>query len=222
MGVSVRKTMSMGARTVLSCETPVSLDGTYGMRGSIGAYSYIRSGCRLSPGTKVIGRYCSIAPDVVIGDGDHPVDWLSTHPFQWGATGLISKNRAAELSREIPVKSKIRVGHDVWIGAGAMVMRGVEIGSGAVIAAGSIVTKNVPPYAIVGGVPAKIIRYRFSEKIIERLMTLEWWRFDLPNTNGLDFSNVDVCLDTLESLILKNEVKLLKPEVVKFTGEALI
>ncbi|MDH4572899.1 transferase [Salinicola acroporae] len=214
--------MSMGARTVLSCEAPVSLDGAYGMRGRIGAYSYIRSGCRLSPGTKIIGRYCSIAPDVVIGDGDHPVDWLSTHPFQWGATGLVSKHRAAELNKEIPVKSKIRIGHDVWIGAGAMVMRGVEVGNGAVIAAGSIVTKSVPPYAIVGGVPAKIIRYRFPERTIEKLLALEWWRFDLPNVDGLDFANIDSCIEKLQSLIANNKVEVFKPDIIKFTSESII
>ncbi|MDN7131955.1 CatB-related O-acetyltransferase [Halomonas sp. MC140] len=223
LGVTAKKTMSMGKRTILTCEAPVVLDGDFGMRGNIGAYSYIRSGCRLSPGTKVIGRYCSIAPDVVIGDGDHPVDWLSTHPFQWGATGLISRKVALELKKEIPLKSKIRVGHDVWIGSRAMIMRGVTVGNGAVIAAGSVVTKDVPPYAIVAGVPAKVIRYRFSEDVVQKLQVIKWWDFDIPNSSAaFDFSDVISCLNTLEDLIAADKLKLISAKKVIFDHEAIL
>lgn len=222
LGVKTSKSLTLGERTVLTCESPVSLDGDFAMRGSIGAYTYLRKDCRLSPGTSSIGRFCSIAPEVAIGDGDHPVDWFSTHPFQWGATTLLSKERASELVRDIPTKRKIKIGHDVWIGARVLITRGVHIGNGAIVAGGAVVTKDVPPYAIVGGVPARVLRYRFTEEIIERFQRLKWWNYDVPNIKGLDFSDVAGTLDKLEDLISSGSLKKLEPKVVRFNKNEVI
>jgi tetrahydrodipicolinate N-succinyltransferase len=91
----------------------------------------------------------------------------------------------------------------VWTGHNVNVMAGVNIGDGAVIAAGSVVTKNVPPYAIVGGVPAALIRYRFPEKTIERLLRAKWWELELVQLSGLPFRDVERCLDMIEEIKAK-------------------
>lgn len=125
-----------------------------------------------------IGRFCSIANDVRIGPGIHPLELFST------STVFYRLNNAFDfqlIKEDLPfVENKeIIIGNDVWIGLGAIVLDGVNIGHGAVVAAGSVVTKNVPPYAIVGGVPARIIRYRFSEIEISELLSSAWWNKDV-------------------------------------------
>ena len=92
------------------------------------------------------------------------------------------------------------IGNDVWTGHNVNIMSGVNVGDGAVIGAGSIVTKDVPPYAIVAGVPATIRRYRFSEGIIARLLRAKWWELELADLGGLPFRDVERCLDTIENL----------------------
>jgi virginiamycin A acetyltransferase len=112
-----------------------------------------------------IGSFCSIAPEVTFMlDGEHDYSRISTYPF---------KNRFLGKSEPIS-KGDIIVGDDVWIGFRATILSGVHIGQGAVIAAGAVVTKDVPPYAIVGGVPAKIIKYRFNEKVIKKLVSIDF------------------------------------------------
>ena len=137
---------------------------------SVGAYTYIRSGSELLNVSK-IGRFCSIGNNVVIGQdrAAHPVDWITTHPFAQSLTSLEYK----------PVVLPVSIGHDVWVGRDAMVLEGVSIGTGAIIAARSLVTKDVPPYAIVGGVPAIIIRYRHPPEVVERLLESSWWLFSV-------------------------------------------
>ncbi|WP_281287416.1 CatB-related O-acetyltransferase [Aliirhizobium smilacinae] len=159
------------------------------MRGAIGAYTYVRHETRLGPSTVHIGRYCSIAQGVSIGDGEHPLEWLSTHPFQWGHPSWTSNSNFK--ARLAPSKRKPRVGtfigNDVWIGTNAVVLQGVKIGDGAVIAAGAVVTRDVPPYAVVGGVPAKLIRYRMSRAVCEQIMKQRWWLYEHTSLSGLCF-----------------------------------
>lgn len=117
-----------------------------------------------------IGNYCSIAPEATfILSADHYLDHISTYPF------LVQTLNG---KYEGVTKGDIIVDDDVWIGYGATIMSGVHIGQGAVIAAGAVVTKDVPPYAIVGGVPAKVIKYRFSPEITEKLMKIDYSRLD--------------------------------------------
>ncbi len=116
-----------------------------------------------------IGSFCSIASGVTfVLSGDHPTDMVSTFPFKIKCLGM---DVAEATSR-----GDITVGDDVWIGQNAVILSGVTIGRGAVIAAGAVVSKDVPPYAIAGGVPAKVIRYRFSESVIEKLLKIDYSR----------------------------------------------
>lgn len=137
---------------------------------NIGAYSY--GGCfdynKIAPGTK-IGKYCSFASDVVVMSQDHLKTAITTHAFLFKPSfGLIKKD-----PRE---PHHIEIGNDVWIGYHSTILPSVsKIGDGAIVAAGSVVTRDVPPYAIVAGVPAKIIKYRFSEIEIQQLLRLKWW-----------------------------------------------
>lgn len=120
-----------------------------------------------------VGAFCSIAGRVLfICSGQHPTASATTFPIY---------SRLLKQPEPIAEDSKpagITVGNDVWIGNGAMILPGVEIGDGAIVGAGAVVTKSVPPYAIVGGSPARLIRYRFPEEIISKLLVIQWWRWD--------------------------------------------
>lgn len=140
----------------------------------------------------IIGNYCSIAPDVLfVVSGEHSLNRISTYPY---------KNYYINRQYESLSKGDIVIGDDVWIGARATIMSGISIGQGAVIAAGAVVTTNVPPYSIVGGVPAKLIRRRFTDNQISILKSIDYSRitpeFIKENIDYL-YKNVD-CNDNLE------------------------
>lgn len=139
---------------------------------SVGNHSYgtiniVSSG----KGSKVvIGCYCSIADGVkFIINNEHPTNLLSTYPFQTRILGMGTESFS---------KGDIVIGDDVWIGLDAKIMSGVTIGQGAIIAAGAVVTREVPPYAIVGGIPAKVIKYRFSPELIGKLKQIDYSQID--------------------------------------------
>ena len=132
----------------------------------IGEYTYIGRYCDITRAK--IGRYCSIGNFVVIGGGEHRTDRISTNINLYP-----DSDKSYELAdRDLVIKN------DVWIGTNAVIRRGITIGNGAVIGANSFVNKDVPDYAIVAGTPAKIIRYRFSDEIIEELLEVRWWEKD--------------------------------------------
>lgn len=143
---------------------------------SIGDYSYVGRGARVIHAD--VGKYCSIAGDVKLGMGNHTIDKLSTSPI-FTECHNATRHQWTKHQIDNPYK-RVKVGNDVWIGTEAKIMGGVTIGDGAVVGAGAIVTKDVPPYAIVVGVPARIIRYRFSEEIIMKLEEWKWW--NLPES----------------------------------------
>ncbi len=147
---------------------------------TIGKFSYISPGVKFT--STEIGRFCSIAPNVELIAGRHPTtDYVSTHPAFYSKTYGNSFNKTNFEEFKYANDSKkvfLSIGNDVWIGAGAKIIDGVTIGDGAIVATGAVVTKDVPPYAIVGGVPAKTIRYRFDEDEIEFLNDLKWWDKD--------------------------------------------
>lgn len=165
--------------------------------GSIGRYSYI--GKRSSVSAE-IGRYCSIAGAVNIISGTHPVkNWVSTHPAFYSPACECGKSYVNSLLFEENTPRTV-IGNDVWIGAGAVILGGIKIGDGAIIAAGAVVTKDVEPYAIAGGVPAKLIRYRFEEAEIEKLLEIRWW--DKPEewiaAHAAEFSDIKRFLEQCE------------------------
>jgi acetyltransferase-like isoleucine patch superfamily enzyme len=138
----------------------------------IDSYTYIGNNCIIQNTT--IGKFCSIANDVLIGLGKHPIDNFSTSPLFYRVNNPLKiklVNSNSDFKEYLPVV----IGNDVWIGARAIILDGVTVGHGAIIAANSVVTKDVPPYAIVGGIPTKIIKYRFTEKKIETLIGSNWW-----------------------------------------------
>lgn len=198
---------------------------------SLGAFSYVNGYLTSALYHCEVGRYCSIAESVVVGPPEHPVDWLSTHLIAFTQPEQYpSFYQVPEFARLAPDGSKAErftmpdktvIGHDVWIGAGAFVRRGLRIGDGAIVAAGAVVTRDVPPYAIVAGSPAQVLRLRFDERLVARLLELRWWRYDLaPHKQELDFSRVEAALDRLESLRAERRLQELRPETYRVRREA--
>jgi len=152
----------------------------------IGPFSY--GGCfdynNIAPGT-IIGKFCSFASNVFIITQDHLKAAVSTHPFLFKPSfGLIKK--------DVRDLHHLEIGNDVWIGYNATILPGVSrIGDGAIVAAGSVVTRDVPAYAVVAGVPAKIIKFRFSDHVIDKLLKIKWW--DWPEEKI--FSNYEAFYD---------------------------
>ena len=148
--------------------------------------------------TLQIGAFCSIADDVLILlGGEHRIDWVTTYPFSyfWPAGKNI---------KGFPMsKGDVIIGNDVWIGTEAIILSGVNIGDGAVIGARAVVTKDVPPYAIVVGNPARVVQYRFDEATIQRLLEIKWWEWnDLRISKALHFllsSKVDLFLNAYDN-----------------------
>ena len=151
-----------------------------------------------------IGRYCSVAKHVDIGLSQHPVNWLSVTPRQYFRDFARWSSFAG---KEVAVKpfdgvsGMTEIGNDVWIGERVIIMSGVKIGDGAIVAAGAVVTKDVPSYAVVGGVPARVIKYRFDEPTIRRLLDLQWWRYDLADFGDVDWSDIGSALDIVKKRI---------------------
>lgn len=128
----------------------------------------------------VIGKFCAIAAETrFIMTGDHKLDAISTYPFPIFGHGW----EAAFNVYDLPVKGDILVGHDVWFGYDSLIMNGVTIGNGAIIATRAVVVKDVPPYSIVAGNPAKVVKMRFDDKTIERLQKISWWNWDREKIN---------------------------------------
>lgn len=145
----------------------------------IGDYSYVNRGSMIGSGK--IGRFCSIAYGCQIGMQQHPLHRISTSSRLYGARSILNSRLKTNEFPNPPV-----IGHDVWIGSNACIMQGVEIGNGAVIAAGAVVTKNVGPYEIVAGVPARPIRKRFDDETIRFLLEWQWWNLPIEKLREYD------------------------------------
>lgn len=144
----------------------------------LGSHSYIPPACvQVLAGDSarvIIGKWCSLASDVqIIPGGNHRMDTVTTYPIQrrFGLQGM-------EQAGQPWSKGDVVIGNDVWIGRGAKILGGITIGDGAVVAAWSVVTKSVPPYTLVAGVPARAVRQRFSQEIAESLLRIRWWDWE--------------------------------------------
>lgn len=191
-GIAIDDVSQLNKQLTVDIESPCFLNGVRLSSPDrdirhIGRYSYFRSGGRFTAFSR-IGRFCSIARDVKIGERSHPLDWISTHPFTVAPKYTGCTDRMLDISDT--VKPAPTLGNDVWIGVNAIVLEGVSIGDGAVIAAGAVVTRDVAPYAVVGGVPAKLIRYRFSDAIIRELLAIRWWDYDPGDLIQFECQNV--------------------------------
>lgn len=176
---------------------------------SVGRGTYIHDGSSLK--SCKIGRWTSIAPEVKIVNGNHPSHvFLSTHPLFYSNKPYAGLQfRQDSVFHEYTYTNRedgwyCEIGSDVWVGTRAIIMGGVTIGDGAIVAAGAIVTKDVPPYAIVGGVPAKIISYRFPKDQIENLERIKWWNQDIVwlKKHAQEFDSAE---DFLHNVIEKKE-----------------
>ena len=183
---------SLGSRAELVLEDGVVLRNvTMGFsRLEVGALTYIRGESELWNVSR-IGRFCSIGNGVSLGHdrAGHPMDWVSTHPFA----------HVVERFRYSTTVEPTTVGHDVWIGRDAMVLEGVEVGTGSVIAARSVVTRDVPPYAIVAGMPARILRYRHPPELIDGLLESQWWQWPVERLRMLSLDRPEVFLQELKT-----------------------
>ena len=157
----------------------------------MGRYSYVASGTRITDAN--IGSFCSIGARCGIGGGVHPTDTVSTSPVFLKGKNFLRKNFA-----EIPYSPSVTVeiGNDVWIGEGACLMAGVKIGDGTIIGAHAVVTKDVEPYSVVAGVPAREIRKRFPDDVVEKLLELKWWEW--PDEK---LQEAGQCFDSPEKLL---------------------
>ncbi len=168
------------------------LAGTSMEYASLGDYSYIGSGCMVADAT--IGKFCAIAADVRIGAPNHPIDRPSLHRFTY-CPEYYSANAVRDHGFFAARRAdRVTIGNDVWIGHGVLVLPGVTVGDGAVLAGGAVVARDVAPYTIVGGVPARPIRERFPRAIAERLARIAWWDwpFDLIMQRLADFQSSDI------------------------------
>lgn len=199
----------------VAIETPVHLNAGLTLNAKkVGAFSYF-SGMTTINKADEIGRFCMINRNVCIGLANRAVKSISSHfifddvNHAWveGYHDLSYDERMETKikHRQLEFKSKdtVHIGNDVWIATGAQILLGVTIGDGAIIAAGSVVTKDVEPYTIVGGVPAKVIRKRFSEEVIEKLLKLKWWEYGPNIMKDLDITKPERCVLDLEERICK-------------------
>jgi len=151
----------------------------------------------------IIGKFCAIATGVkfIMNGANHRMSGFSTFPFQIFGNGW---EKVTPKPRELPFKGNTVIGNDVWLGFESTIMPGVNIGDGAIVAAKSVVVNDVPPYAIVGGNPAQIIRYRFSDDVISTLLETAWWHWDI--------TKITASLEAIAGADIQQLIQLVKPK----------
>lgn len=188
--------------------------GKYSGLCSIGSLSYSYSAL---PEPMTVGRYCSISSGLTILDSHHPMDLVTTSIITFRPGNDLVRDFTSEQQtrqynwHKFDRKAYPQIGHDVWIGRDVTLRMGITIGHGAVVAAGALVTKDVPPYAVVGGNPAKILKYRFTEDVISDLLRLEWWNYDPRKICEIGFKNADRFCAELTRAIHTSDIEYFNP-----------
>lgn len=153
--------------------------GTSFVNSSMGRHSFCGYDCDIFHAD--IGSFTSIASGVILGGARHPIEWLGMSPVFYKGRDSIRKKF---VEFELPPPRIVSIGNDVWIGRNAIILPGVNVSDGAVVGAGSVVTKDVPPYAVVAGNPARVLKYRFDEDIIKSLLRIKWWNLSDDEIGG--------------------------------------
>jgi acetyltransferase-like isoleucine patch superfamily enzyme len=203
----------------LMVSSPVSLQNCV-VKGKckVGAFTYFGKSCEIRDSD--IGNYCSISAEVIINPMQHPLNYLSTHSFVFGDNGGFRNVESFGRVKTQPVykvaRKRVEIGHDVWIGRRVIIMGGVNIGNGAVIAANSVVTKDVPPYAVVGGVPSRVIKYRFEEDMIDVVVRSNWFNYVMDKSilGVLDYSNLHESLPVIEECIRSQRLQEIRLNIL--------
>jgi acetyltransferase-like isoleucine patch superfamily enzyme len=187
-------------RVLVECPARLS-NAVFSGDCSVGAFTYFNHGAEVNDAK--IGRYCSIGQRALIGPGAHHTHFATTHPIGADPSGVSAgMERSARYRASVmTVATRIRapapatvIDHDVWIGANVVVMSGVHVGVGAIIGAGAVVTRDVAPYAVMAGVPARLVRFRLQRHIQEALLDSRWWARDLSALPMRDYSDPEAFL----------------------------
>jgi acetyltransferase-like isoleucine patch superfamily enzyme len=193
---------------------------TQGYHYSMGTSSHIHS-C-MPPVNTVFGRFCSVASWAVMPPSQHPLDRFSTSlitSYQRAGVGIgpaFVNDEAADFEADwyAEAREPIIIGNDVWIGAEVVIKPGVKIGDGAVIAQRAYVVRDVPPYAVVGGLPAKIIKYRFPQPIIEKLLALQWWDYPYQEFPVRGNEPIEDFIEKIKELKESGQIQKIKPDLL--------
>jgi len=200
----------------VAVEPPLFISGVF-HQCHVGQYSALH---RSIVGSKTtFGRYCQVAAGSHIGVNEHPTDWLSTHYFQYKADWMgYPEDDPFGLLGAFQETYPTIIGNDCWIGSNCFVKTGVTVGDGAVVGAGAVVTHDVPPYAIVAGVPAKILRYRFSDDVIQQLLDLRWWQYTRATIARLPFDQPVRCIELLKVAVQSGTAEVAPVRYVMLRG----
>lgn len=214
-------------------ERPVWIHGHRLKNCTAGAFTFFNAAGTTSAFRVHFGRYTQIGESSILGPPEHPTDWFSSHMFTFtrpqyvpGMYKLPDFERLAPDADAGPSwledqPNDTYIGHEAYVGAGSFVKRGVTIGDGAVIGARSVVLRDIPPYAIAVGSPARVIRLRFAEPIVERFLKLQWWRYDLaPFKHDVDYARVEATLDFYERKLADGALQPLVPDTYRLSAQA--
>lgn len=168
-------------------------------RSRIGRYTASGDNCAAIDVT--MGSFCSLGDNIILNAGRHPQDWLTTHLFHCNPRAwnwFEAYRGAAVVGTPFRWRERVQIDHDVWIGNNVVIVTGVTVGTGAIIGASSVVTRDVRPYAVMAGIPAREVRRRFENETVDRLLRSDWWERPIEELSGLAFDDVGSALRRLE------------------------